>query len=131
MPFQAVVDGRALPAHPMDPVASPPGVGVPVLVSSTRDDMKMMMLAMPWFGALDDAGLDAMADSMFGAAGPEVARTISEAFVHFAQEGNPSHASMPAGSPYSLGERAPMVFNATSWAENDPRPLYPEICARS
>ena len=61
----------------------------------------------------------------------EVARTISEAFVHFAQEGDPSHASMPAGSPDSLGERAPMVFNATSRAENDPRPLYAEICARS
>jgi para-nitrobenzyl esterase len=226
MPFQAVVDGRALPAHPMDPVASPPGVGIPVLVGSTRDDMKMIMLAIPWFGALDDAGLDAMADSMFGAAGPEVARayraeqpdatpselacafvtgramwwgaidwaqrkvaaggapvyvyrfdfatpalggvlgathggeipfvfdnyrltpmagdqpgnaevacTISEAFVRFAQEGDPSHASMPAWPPYSLGERAPMVFNATSRAENDPRPairrLYAQKYARS
>ncbi len=33
--------------------------------------MKMIMLGMPWFGALDDAGLDAMASSVFGAAGPE------------------------------------------------------------
>jgi para-nitrobenzyl esterase len=226
MPFQAVVDGRALPAHPMDPVASPLGAGIPVLVGSTRDDMKMMMLAMPWFGALDDAGLDAMAGSMFGTAGPEVARayraeqpdatpselacafvtdrvmwwgaidwaqrkvaaggapvyvyrfdfatpalggvlgathggeipfvfdnyrltpmagdrpenaevarTISEAFVRFAQEGDPSHASLPAWSPYSLGERATMVFNATSRAENDPRSairrLYAEIYAGS
>jgi para-nitrobenzyl esterase len=74
MPFQPVVDGRALPAHPMDPVASPAGAGVPVLVGSTRDDMKMMMLGMPWFGNLDDAGLDAMAASVFGAAGPEFAQ---------------------------------------------------------
>ena len=74
MPFQPVVDGRALPAHPMDPVASPVGADVPVLVGSTKDDMKMMMLGMPWFGALDDAGLDAMAGGVFGAAGPEFAR---------------------------------------------------------
>jgi carboxylesterase type B len=65
----------------------------------------------------------------------EVARTISEAFVRFAQEGDPSHASMPAWSPYSLGERATMIFNATPRAENDPRPAirrpYAEICAGS
>jgi para-nitrobenzyl esterase len=67
MPFQPVVDGRALPSHPMDPVASPAGVGVPVLVGSTKDDMKMMMLGQPWFGTMDDAGLRAMADGFFGA----------------------------------------------------------------
>ena len=39
MPFQPVVDGRALPSHPMDPVASPAGADVPVLVGSTRDDI--------------------------------------------------------------------------------------------
>jgi len=73
MPFQPVVDGRVLPSHPMDPVASPVGADVPVLVGSAKDDMKMMMLGMPWFGALDDAGLDTMAGSVFGAAGPEFA----------------------------------------------------------
>src|ERR1700677_3164545 len=57
MPCQPVVDGRALPSHPMDPVASPAGADVPVLVGSTKDDMKMMMLGLPWFGTLDDAGL--------------------------------------------------------------------------
>jgi para-nitrobenzyl esterase len=73
MPFQPVVDGRALPSHPMDPVASPAGADVPVLVGSTKDDMKMMMLGLPWFGALDDAGLDAMAGGVFGPAGPDFA----------------------------------------------------------
>src|SRR6202012_6133064 len=73
MPFQPVVDGRALPSHPMDPVASPVGAGVPVLVGSTKDDMKMMMLGMPWFGILDAAGFDTMAAGGFGEAGPEFA----------------------------------------------------------
>ena len=50
-----------------------PARDVPVLVGSTKDDMKMMMLGLPWFGNLDDAGLDAMAGGVFGAAGPEFA----------------------------------------------------------
>jgi carboxylesterase type B len=34
---------------------------------STRDDMKMMMLSMPWFGTLDAAGLEQFAEATFGA----------------------------------------------------------------
>lgn len=66
MPMQPVVDGKTLPAHPMDPVASPFGKDVAMMVGSTRDDMKMMMLGQPWFGVLDDAGLEKMAQSNFG-----------------------------------------------------------------
>lgn len=58
MPMQPVVDGGAIPLQPMDPVASPYGVNVQMIVGSTRDDMKMMMLSMPWFGTLDEAGLE-------------------------------------------------------------------------
>src|SRR3546814_3877352 len=39
---------------------------VPVLVGYTRDDMTMMMYGMPWFGALDEAGLAKMAETNFG-----------------------------------------------------------------
>ncbi|HVW43464.1 MAG TPA: carboxylesterase/lipase family protein [Amycolatopsis sp.] len=222
MPFQAVVDGRILPAHPMDPMASPLGADVPVLVGSTKDDMKMIMLGMPWFGTLDDAGLDAMAGGMFGAAGPEfvrayraerpdatpselacafvtdkvmwwggidwaqrkiaaggapvymyrfdyttsalggilgathggeipfafdnyqltpmagdrpenaqVARTISEAFVRFAQDGDPNHASLPTWSPYSLEQRATMVFDSESHVQHDPRATIRKLYAQT
>jgi para-nitrobenzyl esterase len=57
MPMQPVVDGSAIPVQPMDPVASPHGADVAMMVGSTKDDMKMMMLSMPWFGSLDEAGL--------------------------------------------------------------------------
>jgi para-nitrobenzyl esterase len=221
MPFQPVVDGRALPSHPMDPVASPAGAGVPVLVGSTRDDMKMMMLGLPWFGTLDDAGLDAMAGGVFGPAGPDfaaayrgerpdatptelacamvtdrvmwwgaidwaqrkvaaagapvyiyrfdfasaalggifgamhggeipfvfdnyaltpvagdrpenaqVARVMSEAFVRFAADGDPNHPDLPAWSPYTLEQRATMVFDAVPHAEDDPRPAIRELYAK-
>src|ERR1700678_1962790 len=221
MPFQPVVDGRALPSHPMDPGASPAGADVPVLVGSTKDDMKMMMLGLPWFGTLDDAGLDAMAGGVFGPAGPEfaaahreerpdapptvlacamvtdrvmwwgaidwaqrkvaaggapvyvyrfdfasaalrgifgamhggeipfvfdnypltpvaghrpenaqVARVMSEAFVRFAADGDPNHPELPAWSPYTLDQRATMVFDAASHPEDDPRPAIRELYAK-
>jgi para-nitrobenzyl esterase len=66
MPLQPVVDGLVLPAHPMDPTPSPYGVDVPVLIGSTRDDMTLIMLAAPWFGLLDQAGLKKMGESFFG-----------------------------------------------------------------
>src|SRR3546814_4824945 len=55
MGLMPVVDGFVLPAQPMEPVASPYGTDVPVLVGYTRDDMTMMMYGMPWFGTLDEA----------------------------------------------------------------------------
>jgi para-nitrobenzyl esterase len=66
MPLQPVLDGRVIPAHPMDPTASPLGSDVPAIIGSCNDDMKMMMLSQPWFGSLDDEGLAAIAKSNFG-----------------------------------------------------------------
>ncbi|MDY0068438.1 MAG: carboxylesterase family protein [Porticoccaceae bacterium] len=66
MPMQPVVDGKTLPAHPVYPVGSPHGRNVAMMVGSTQDDMKMMMLSMPWFGKMDDAGLAKMAAATFG-----------------------------------------------------------------
>jgi para-nitrobenzyl esterase len=66
MPLQPVLDGTVIPDHPMDPVASPLGAGVPAIIGSCLDDMKMMMLSQPWFGVLDDDGLTTMAHTNFG-----------------------------------------------------------------
>src|SRR3546814_13945414 len=72
MGLMPVVDGVVLPAQPMEPVASPYGTDVPVLVGYTRDDMTMMMYGMPWFGTLDEAGLAKMAETNFGDKGQEI-----------------------------------------------------------
>jgi para-nitrobenzyl esterase len=72
MPLQPVVDGVVLPQHPFDPVASPLAADVPAIIGSTRDDMTMMMLGMPWFGSLDDAGLQQMAAGLFGDVAGEI-----------------------------------------------------------
>lgn len=66
MPMQPVLHPDILPAHPMDPIASPHGPDIPVMIGSTKDDMKMMMLTMPWFNTIDDNGLEGIAQATFG-----------------------------------------------------------------
>lgn len=66
MPMQPVVDGHTIPVQPMDPVAAQYGENVQMMVGSTKDDMKMMMLSMPWFGKLDDGGLAQFFSATYG-----------------------------------------------------------------
>ncbi len=66
MPLQPVLDGKVIPRQPMEPVASPLGKDVPVLVGSTRDDMTMIMYGQPWFGRMPEDGMRKMAEGMFG-----------------------------------------------------------------
>ena len=83
MPLQPVLDGTVLTHHPMDPMCAPHGTEVSMMVGSTKDDMKMMMLGMPWFGTLDDAGLLAMAQGMFGASADEAMVAYRETYPEF------------------------------------------------
>jgi para-nitrobenzyl esterase len=221
MPFQPVVDGKVIPAHPMDPKAASFGANVPTLVGSAKDDMKMIMLGMPWFQKLDENGLKQMAQHTFGPladdmlaayrrsqpeatptelacafvtdrvmwwgaidwaqrkvaakAGPvyvyrfdfetpvmggllgathggeipfvfnnykltpiagdgpnhpAVAKLMSETFVRFAQEGDPNHSALPKWNPYTLDERAVLVFDAKAKVENNPRGELRELYAK-
>ena len=66
MPLGPVLDGTVIPEHPMDPVPSQYGADVPVMIGTTRDDMTMLMLGMPWFGSLDNQGLAMTAKRLFG-----------------------------------------------------------------
>jgi para-nitrobenzyl esterase len=42
--FQPVVDGRALPAHPFDPVATPVSGGIPLIIGTTANEMTSLMI---------------------------------------------------------------------------------------
>ncbi|MCU1343797.1 MAG: putative carboxylesterase, type [Acidimicrobiia bacterium] len=70
--YYPVVDGRSLPAHPFDPVASPLSSDVPMMTGWSRDSQSMIMMNQPWFGSLDDAGLREVANKQFGPAGEEI-----------------------------------------------------------
>jgi para-nitrobenzyl esterase len=107
MPLQPVVDGSVLPAHPMDPVASPHGAGVSVMVGSTKDDMKMMMLAMPWFGTLTDEGLQQMAAASLG----EHAEPMLAAYRRYHPEATPTDIAC-----VMVTDRV-MWAGGTRWAE--------------
>lgn len=107
LPISPVVDGISLPAHPMDPVPSPYGVDVPVMIGSTRDDMTLIMYATPWFGSLDDAGLAKMGAGLHGAMAAEVLAAYRE--------------EMPGATPTAIAcqmvtDRT-MWHGATEWAE--------------
>lgn len=49
------------------------------------------------------------------------ADTMSAALIAFARTGNPNDANVPEWRPYTLSDRATMVFDAESKLENDPR----------
>lgn len=67
------------------------------------------------------------ASEWIGARTPEAAamsRTMMDAFLRFARTGDPGWA------PYTLSERATMIFDNASRAENDPRRAERELFAR-
>ncbi|MEX0901845.1 MAG: carboxylesterase/lipase family protein [Pseudohongiellaceae bacterium] len=51
----------------------------------------------------------------------ELETAMSEAWISFARTGNPSHAAIPEWEPYSLDQRATMIFDVPSSLLNDPR----------
>ncbi|HXI93813.1 MAG TPA: carboxylesterase family protein [Blastocatellia bacterium] len=64
--FGPVVDGRVLPAHPFDPVATPVSADVPVIVGYTRTERTVYEIDSPEFGKLDEAGLLENASKLVG-----------------------------------------------------------------
>jgi para-nitrobenzyl esterase len=52
-----VVDGKALPTQPFDPVAPEISAEVPVIVGYTRTERTVYEIDLPTFGKLDEAGL--------------------------------------------------------------------------
>jgi para-nitrobenzyl esterase len=64
--FGPVVDGRALPANPFDPVATPISADVPVIVGYTRTERTVYEIDSPDYGKLDEAGLTANVKRVLG-----------------------------------------------------------------
>ncbi|HET8931841.1 MAG TPA: carboxylesterase/lipase family protein [Polyangiales bacterium] len=70
--FAPVVDGSVLPAHPFDPSASAVMPEVPVIAGTNRTEMTLQLAADEAAFALDEAGLQARAESLFGAEAPRL-----------------------------------------------------------
>jgi para-nitrobenzyl esterase len=65
-----------------------------------------------------------------GEAARNVSRQMMDAFVALARTGDPNHAGLDDWPAYRLPERATMVFDVRSRAENDPRRWERELFAR-
>ena len=70
------------------------------MIGSTRDDMTMMMLGMPWFGSMDQDGLRKHATGMFGELGEPIIGEYARL--------------MPSATPTQVA--CAMVTDRTMWA---------------
>jgi para-nitrobenzyl esterase len=59
MGYSPVVDGKILPQHPFDPVATPVSADIPLLVGCTREEATLFYLRDESAFSLDEAGLRA------------------------------------------------------------------------
>lgn len=78
--FSPVVDGDYLPEQPWDPAAPKTAFNVPVMIGINKDEMTLFMASAPWFGRLDDAGLEAMAAGILGPRAPAVLAALRQDF---------------------------------------------------
>ena len=78
--FSPVFDADVLPTQPWDPAAPPTAFNVPVMIGINKDEMTLFMASAPWFGTLDDAGLEMMAAGIFGPKAPAVLAALRTDF---------------------------------------------------
>ncbi|MES1196865.1 MAG: carboxylesterase/lipase family protein, partial [Steroidobacter sp.] len=63
-------------------------------------------------------------------AAKKVSEMMCDALIHFARHGKPDHAGMPRWNPYTLPERATMIFDFNARMENDPRSFERQLFAQ-
>lgn len=78
--FSPVFDGDVLPAQPWDPKAPDTARDVPVMIGINKDEMTLFMASAPWFGRMDEAGLEKMAAGIFKGKAPAVLAALKKDF---------------------------------------------------
>ena len=78
------------------------------------------------FGTIDAEG----SITGTGASARAVSSRMMDAFIAFAKGGDPAHGGIPPWPVYALPERATMIFDERTRAENDPRQWERELFAR-
>ena len=64
--FVPAVDGKILPTHPFDPVASALSATVPLMVGTTKDEATNVVLSDPTWQTMDEADLTKRVSAMVG-----------------------------------------------------------------
>jgi para-nitrobenzyl esterase len=86
--FAPVVDGKVLPGHPFHPTASAVMPEVPVILGTNRTELTLQLVGDAAAFSLDEAGLQARAQEMFG----DEARQLVEVY----------RKSVPAATPSEI-----------------------------
>ena len=71
--FHPVVDGKILPAHPFDPVATPLSADIPIMIGLARDEATSILHADPTWPDTSEARLQATTALLVGADKAELA----------------------------------------------------------
>jgi len=116
--FSPVAGDGVLPDQPWDPAAPDTARDVPVLIGINRDEMTLFMASAPWFGRLDDAGLEKMAGAIFGPKAPAVLEALRKDFPNDSPTYLATHLTtygrMFAGS-VQIAERKAAQGGAKAW----------------
>jgi para-nitrobenzyl esterase len=86
--FFPAVDGKILPTHPFDPVASPLSAKVPIMVGSTKDEATNVFLTDPTWQTMTDTDL---LKRVSASVGPELAPKVIEMYRSSAPTDKPMH----------------------------------------
>jgi para-nitrobenzyl esterase len=86
--FFPAVDGKILPTHPFDPVASPLSAKIPIMVGSTKDEATNVFLTDPTWQTMTDADL---VKRVSASVGPELAPKVIEMYRSSAPTDKPMH----------------------------------------
>lgn len=79
LPFQPIVDGDVLPIAPLDALRAGSAAGMPLMIGTNLDEMKLFGLFDPTFGTLDDAGLRRRAERALPAGVDRIIATYRDA----------------------------------------------------
>lgn len=86
--FSPAVDGKVLPTHPFDPVASPVSADIPIIVGTTKDEATNVVLSDPTWPTMTEADL---AKRVSGMVGPEHAAEVIALYRSKAPTDKPMH----------------------------------------
>jgi para-nitrobenzyl esterase len=86
--FFPAVDGKILPTHPFDPIASPLSAKIPIMVGSTKDEATNVFLTDPTWQTMTDADL---VKRVSASVGPELAPKVIEMYRSNAPTDKPMH----------------------------------------
>ncbi len=96
--FAPVLDPELLPHHPFAPDAAPLTRAIPMLLGWNAQEMSFFMGNDPAGFTLDEGGLEARLEGLFGAAAPELSQLYRAAY----PGASPSRLWIQAHSDYSL-----------------------------